>query len=406
MKTEHSTRTLLILTCLILATLTASSLQARDSSHPVSKGTPRQPIPLDLSGPQVIADGLVIPWAIDFLPDGNMLVTERGTGGFNSAINLLNPDGDVLRRAVFSDVIGPSNGEGGLLGIAVDPQFAQNRYVYTYATYSTSSGIQNRVSRWKFSESHVNLLYYPDGFPEYLAHNIPGSGIHNGGRLKFGPDGFLYATTGDAADPALSPDLTSLAGKILRFDTSEIGPADPASVIHSYGHRNPQGLAWDEFGQLWSTEHGSSGKDEINFIFPAENYGWPDSSGDVVQPGTIQPFLHSGQTTWAPASAAYYDGYLFFGGLGFSSTYARSLYRYEIATGMLEKFYTNVFGRIREVVLGPTEADGKQYLFFTTSNTPSGGTPAIDRILKVDPDVLGPFCGPYTSPNGSPVWLC
>jgi len=405
MKINYSTRLTLILTCLTLSTFTATSLQAHDHSRSASRDTPHSLNPTDLSGPQVIADGLVIPWAIDFLPNGDMVVTERGTGGFNSAINLFDPGGSLLRRAMFSDVIGPSNGEGGLLGIAVDPQFAQNNYVYTYATYSASSGIKNRVSRWKFQPNHQNLLYYPNGFPEYLAPDIPGSGIHNGGRLKFGPDGFLYATTGDAANPQLSQDLTSLAGKILRLDTNVIGPTDPAAVIHSYGHRNPQGLTWDEHGQLWSTEHGSSGKDEINFIFPGENYGWPDSSGDVVQPGTIQPFLHSGQTTWAPASAAFYDGYLFFGGLGFNSTYARSLYRYEITTGILDRFYTNVFGRIREVVLGPTEPDGKQYLFFTTSNTPSGGTPAIDKILKVDPDVLGPFCGPYESPNG-PVWLC
>jgi len=406
MKSKCTTNIISILTCLTFAIFVVPGLQARTASQTAQNvavqilGTDSQ------SGPQIFADGMVIPWSIDFLPDKNMLVTERGTNAGGSAVSVLSPSGQLIRKESFSGEIGQSIAEGGLLGVAVHPQYAQNGFVYFYATYNSGGSFINRIIRWRLHPSHPDLVFEPT----LIVNNIPGSGIHNGGRLKFGPDGFLYATTGDAGNPALAQDMTSLAGKILRIDVNQPNPSDPSSLIYSYGHRNPQGLTWDNSGQLWSTEHGPSGQDEMNLIVPGGNYGWPDSVGDIVQAGTIAPVLHSGiDVTWAPASAAHYNGYIFFGGLGYSNSYARSLYRYEIATGTLDKYYTNIFGRVRETAIGPMQADGKQLLYFTTSNT-SSSTP-LDRVLKVDPDELGLACGPYPSSTNDSVfpvavWFC
>jgi len=187
-------------------------------------------------------------------------------------------------------------GEGGLLGIAVHPRFAENQLIYLYYTYERSGGLANKVVRFKFEgDSLVS--------GETVIENIPGATIHDGGRIKFGPDGFLYITTGDASVPESAQDRSSLAGKILRLkDDGSIPPDNPFpdSPVYSYGHRNPQGLAWDADEKLWATEHGSAATDELNLIEPGRNYGWPTIRGDETAPGMVSPVIQSGTTTWAP----------------------------------------------------------------------------------------------------------
>ena len=322
---------------------------------------------------QVVADNLNVPWGIEFLPDGDFLVTERP-----GALKRIGAQGAVFEIEGVAHVA-----EGGLMGIALHPDFESNNRIYLYLTTRTEDGLSNRVERYVLSENNLSDRVV-------LLENIPGAIFHDGGRMAFGSDGYLYISTGEANDPPIAQDLDSLAGKILRMtDEGEIPADNPfGTLIYSFGHRNPQGIDWDDAGVLWSTEHGpsgfDSGVDEINRIEPGGNYGWPDSQGDEVASGTIGPELHSGSDfTWAPASAAYWDGSLFFGGLRGSSIYeARSLGSNSMQ--VIAHFFKD-FGRIRTVKLGP---DG--WLYFTSSNTDGRGSPNEndDLLLKVDPSIF------------------
>jgi aldose sugar dehydrogenase len=224
----------------------------------------------------VLAEGLNIPWDMAFLPDGRILVTERV--------------GQVVmlpERTVVLDLPAALQlGEGGLLGIALDPDFADNAYVYLYYTYRSGSSVFNRVSRYTLTD---DLLQNE----EILLDALPGAAIHNGGRIRFGPDGMLYVAVGDAAGPERAQDPNDLAGKILRYRPDGSIPADnpsPDSPVYSMGHRNPQGLAWHPVtGVMYASEHGPTRQDEINRIIPGGNYGWPEVTcgeghGDFLEP--------------------------------------------------------------------------------------------------------------------------
>jgi len=333
-----------------------------------------------VAGVKILAENLTIPWDIAFLPDNTLLVTERGG-------KLLHIDlSDGIKR-IF-EVSGVEHvGEGGLLGLALHPQFKKNNLLYLYMTTKINSGLMNRIIRYKFSENSLSE-------PQVILDNIPGSSFHDGGALNFGSptacaseqaDCYLYITTGDAGDPDAAQDKNSLSGKILRIKD------DGSSVeIWSYGHRNPQGLAWDESGNLWETEHGPSTpvwpnccQDEINLIVQGSNYGWPDSVGDRVLDDTTRPVLHSGRITWAPASAAYLNGSLFFGGLRGEALYEAVIKDKKVIK--LKEHFKNQFGRIRAVRLGP---DGMLYI--TTSNRDNRGSinQGDDKLIRVDPSVL------------------
>jgi glucose/arabinose dehydrogenase len=288
---------------------------------------------------EILRQNLDIPWAIDFMGSGTLVFTERP-----GRLHI----GD--ETYTIEDV--KHIGEGGLLGVAV-----QDSNIYLYYTYSSQgNNTLNRVVRYKFDGQLTD--------EQIIIDNIPGASNHNGGRLKFGPDGYLYITTGDASEPSLSQNLNSLAGKILRYK-------DGKTEVYTLGHRNPQGLAWDSQGQLWETEHGPSSHDEINKIDQGSNYGWP-------QRGT--PELESGNSTWAPSGAAIVDDTLIFAGLR-----GQAVYTYDTKSGKLTEHFKNQYGRIREVVLGP---DGNLYI--TTSNQDGRGRPAVndDRILKINPTLL------------------
>lgn len=324
---------------------------------------------------EVVVENLTIPWGLAFLPNDHYLIAERG----GSVIDI-DPMTGLSTILEIAGVL--HSGEGGLLGLTLHPDFETNRYVYMYRTSTFEGRSINSVLRY---------VYRDDTLSEetIIIDNIPGALFHNGGRIAFGPDGFLYIATGDAQNPEFSQDINNLAGKILRVtDTGDIPAENPFdSPVYSYGHRNPQGLAWDSDGALWSTEHGrsglQSGLDELNLVIPGGNYGWPKSQGDTVFTETVGPTIHSGDITWAPASAAYVDGSIFFGGLRGASLYEAVLNGVEVAE--LKVHFSGEFGRIRTVATGP---DGM--LYFTTSNRDGRGTvlEGDDKILRVDPSRL------------------
>jgi len=330
-----------------------------------------------------VAENLEIPWEIVFAPDGRIFFTER-VGNLRVIENgKLNPE-----PVAILDV---GTVEGGLLGLALDPNFEQNHFLYLYYTYFEFPLTYNKVAR--FTEKDNSLL---DEF--ILVDKIPGAAIHDGGRLKFGPDEKLYITTGDAGNSNAAQDLNSLSGKILRINPDGTIPSDNPfadSMIFSYGHRNPQGLDWDPVtGKLVVTEHGSSAHDEINVVEAGKNYGWPKVVGGEHDPQYIDPILQTGEDTWAPSGATFYD----------SENIPEWTNKYFVATlrgGHLrmldlnleenqvissEALFSNTYGRLRDASIGQ---DGNLYLL--TSNRDGRGAPAEndDRILKIIPIISG-----------------
>lgn len=319
---------------------------------------------------KVIAKNLDTPWALAFLPEQNdkLLLTERP--GKLSIVDLKN--GAVNLISEIKEV--KEIGEGGLLGVAVDPQFSTNRFIYLYYTYQgDSQRTLNRVVRYVFDGQTISS-------PITIVDQIPSASNHNGGRIKFGPasprgepDGLLYITTGDAQNPSLAQDKNSLAGKILRINRDEV-------ETYSYGHRNPQGITWDGQGRLWAVEHGQSAHDELNLIEFGKNYGWPIIQGKETKEGMVTPILESGSETWAPAGIAHLNGSVFFGGLR-----GQSLFEVNLDNMQVKKHFSQELGRIREVIVGPDKM-----LYFTTSNRDGRGLPAFDddKIIRLDPSLL------------------
>ncbi|MBU0649826.1 PQQ-dependent sugar dehydrogenase [Patescibacteria group bacterium] len=320
----------------------------------------------------VLIRNLEIPWQTVFLPNGDLLVTERP-----GRLVMIKPD---LATASI-EVSGVRHvGEGGLLGAVLHPDYNENNHLYLYFTTDGADGLENRIYRYVLDDVGLHDQ-------ELVLANIRGASNHNGGRIAFGPDGYLYATTGDAQDANLAQDTSSLNGKILRITAEgNIPPDNPFNnAVYSYGHRNPQGLAWDESGHLWATEHGpsglASGWDELNLIQKGGNYGWPLVKGDEESTGMINPEIHSGASdTWAPSGAAYYQGRVFFAGLR-----GAVLYEYRPADQSLIKHFENTYGRIRDVTVGPDN-----FLYLLTSNRDGRGTPSAndDLLIKIDPDLF------------------
>jgi glucose/arabinose dehydrogenase len=324
-------------------------------------GTPTAPESA-VSGVRTLVSGLAVPWGIAFLPDRTALVTERET----ARILRVAPDGAVTEVQRLPEVT-PS-GEGGLLGIAVSPRYATDNWVYVYYTAKDD----NRIARLHLGSS-----------PQVLLTGIPKSGIHNGGRLAFGPDGLLYAGTGDGSERGRSQDLNSLGGKILRL-TPDGRPAPgnpfPGSPVYSYGHRNVQGLAFDAGGQLWASEFGQNEFDEINRIQPGKNYGWPIVEGASNDPRFTPPLV-----TW-PTSQASPSGVAILG----NTLYAAALRGERLwqvplngqTTGTPVPLLTNQYGRLRAAARAPDNS-----LWILTSNRDGRGnpTPSDDRILQLTP---------------------
>jgi glucose/arabinose dehydrogenase len=276
------------------------------------------------------------------------------------------------------------------LGLALDPQFAQTGFVYVAHTYRATDGrLLNRLVRMRDVQGRGVI-------DTVLLENAPGSGNHDGGRVKLGPDGKLYWTTGDATNSSLAQNLSSLAGKILRLDPDGSIPSDnpfPNSYVYSYGHRNPQGLAWQpETGRLYSTEHGPSGnptccRDEVNFIEPGNNYGWPTITGNQTAPGMVSPVIQSGDAeTWAPAGATFVTMGPWAGSLLFTGLRGQALYRLMLDPNdprrvvTFERLLQRQYGRLRDVVEGP---DGALYVLTSNNDGRGSPTPDDDRVLRI-----------------------
>jgi len=339
----------------------------------------------------IVAQNLDTPWAIAFLPaspsqggpDTSILVTER-----KGTVLLIDKNGNISEAGSLPAVREIS--EGGLLGIAVHSQFNINNFVYLYYTYSENNGnTLNRVVRMIFNNRKLSD-------EEIILDKIPGAANHDGGRIKFGPDGLLYIGTGDAQEPSQSQKTATLGGKILRItDEGEIPSGNKFNnPVFSYGHRNVQGLAWDENGNLWATEHGrsgiQSGLDEINLIENGNNFGWPEIQGDEGRSGMITPKKHSGSDTWAPSGAAFLPAgrqgvgnSLFFSGLRGQALYEAVIENNQVTE--VKEHFKGQFGRIREVILGP---DGMLYI--TTSNLDGRGSPnsGDDKIIRINTRAL------------------
>ncbi|WP_367354273.1 sorbosone dehydrogenase family protein [Atribacter sp.] len=328
-------------------------------------------------------ENLEIPWSLVFLPNNRALVSERP-----GRIRLI--ENGILREEPYAILEVTHIGEGGLMGLALHPNYPEEPYLYAMHTIQGAKGLVNRI-----------ILLRDQGnravFERVIFDNIPGGRNHNGGRIAFGPDGMLYVTTGETYQGDLAQNLDSWGGKILRFTPDGKVPDDnpfPRSPVYSYGHRNPQGLAWHpETGDLFSSEHGPSGEqgwrghDEINRIIPGGNYGWPIEIGTHQNPAFIGPIVFW-QNSTPPTGMTFFRKDLFV-----ASLRSQALLRIilEIKDGNyqvkeIERWFASGpsagrFGRLRDVVEGP---DGNLYLL--TSNRDGRGRPqpgddAIWRLI-------------------------
>lgn len=317
----------------------------------------------------VVAAGLVAPWSMVRLRSGSTLISERDSG----VIKELTADGTLRDVGTVPGV--DHEGEGGLLGLAY---VRSGNWLFAYFT----SANDNRIVRFDLAGEPGS---YSLGASTDIVTGLAKARNHNGGRIKIGPDGLLYATVGDASNTALAQDLTSGNGKILRMELDGSVPADnpfPGSLIYSLGHRNAQGLAWDADGQLWASEFGQDTWDEFNRIQAGGNYGWPVVEGAAGDPAFIDPVYQWPTDAASPSGLAYVSGTFFMAGLGGQRLWA--IYPGDATTAV--EYYTGAFGRLRDVVQGPDDT-----LWVLTSNTDGRGNPQAgdDRILQVNLVPLG-----------------
>lgn len=304
---------------------------------------------------QTLSTGLSIPWGMDFLPNGSALVTERGSGVIYK-VRARGGNPKPLMTVAGVD----SGGEGGLLGLALSPRYRRDRLVYVYYTAAGD----NRVARFKLGEQ-----------PEVILQNIPKAGIHNGGRIEFGPDRKLYIGTGDAGDSSNAQSLETFAGKILRINQNGSTPNDNPfgdSKIWSYGHRNVQGFDWDADGRMWASELGQNTLDELNLIRPGRNYGWPVREGDMGEDGDfVDPKVTWATSEASPSGVAIKNSTVFMAALR-----GERLWRIPIngvRAGNPKAIFNGTFGRLRTVELAPDRS-----LWLATANGSNS-----DRIIRV-----------------------
>jgi glucose/arabinose dehydrogenase len=310
------------------------------------------------------ANKLFIPWTIN--KDGSTFYLSQRDGtivAIDGEFGLVDVQAVELEEEIFQ------KGEAGFLGFTLAPDFEASKRAFAYYTYDKDGEITNRI---------VSLLLEGSTWKEenVVLDNIPGGEKETGGRIAIGPDEKLYATTGDVGKNDLAQDLDSLAGKILRMELNGDIPTDNPfddSYVFSYGHRNSQGIAWDDQGNMYNSEHGEDGHDEINVIKAGKNYGWPVIQGDEREDDMESPLVHSGDSTWAPSGIAFKDGKLYIASLA-----GKKIFTYDVATEALADFYDKA-GRLRDVYVD------EDALFVITSNHDNRGKPTQkdDRLIHI-----------------------
>lgn len=341
----------------------APSPTASPSTPPTATPFPGPVMPS--GSPAVLITGLSAPWSVVRLATGSALISERDTG------NILEYTAAGAVRLVTTVEGVAHGGEGGLLGLAVLDTGTPD---YLYAYYTTSN--DNRIVRMPLLGDPGS---YRLGSQQAIVTGLARAGNHNGGRIAFGPDGKLYATVGDAGQPSRSQDLSSPNGKILRMNPDGSVPSDnpfPGSLVYSFGHRNPQGLAWDSSGQLRASEFGQNTWDEFNRIEAGKNYGWPAVEGIGGKPGFVDPVLQWATSEASPSGLAYVSGTFFLASLRGQRLWAI----YTAGTPHSTAWYAGEFGRLRDAVPGP---DGS--LWVLTNNTDGRGSPRSgdDKLLQI-----------------------
>ncbi|WP_025274721.1 PQQ-dependent sugar dehydrogenase [Haloglycomyces albus] len=350
----------LLVTALAVTMFTACTSEpdneenATPSPEPTPSTTPQERT-------EVVSDNLDVPWSIAFYNE-TLLVSER------DSTRILELDDEGEARSIGTIDAAVPNGEGGLLGLAV-----ADGYLFTYFTADD----ENRIERRELSGEPGSLEF---GASETVVDGIPAAGHHNGGRIAIGPDGMLYVTTGDAGNTGNAQDLDSLAGKILRMTPSGGVPDDNPfadSLVFSFGHRNPQGIAWADDGTLYSSEFGQDTWDELNVIEAGGNYGWPEVEGVADRDGFIDPVQQ-----WRPAEASPSGIEVYEGAVYIANLRGERLFEVPLSdpTTVTEHFVGD-YGRIRDVIVGN---DGS--LWMVTNNTDGRGDPSDtdDRIIRVN----------------------
>jgi glucose/arabinose dehydrogenase len=373
-----------------LIACSAGSGDSQVTGDPVVGGIPQNVDDVFITDPgeynvETWVEGLEIPWALVFLPDGRALITER-----SGDIRIIR-DG-VLEDLPYTTIPEVEHiGEGGLMGLAAHPDFPTQPYLYIMYTYRDGGTLYNRVDRYIERGARAD-------FDKIIVEKIPGHRVHDGGRILFGPDGMLYVCTGDIWRAEIAQDPENLGGKILRYTPDGEIPADnpfPGSPVYSLGHRNPQGLAWHpETGTLFSSEHGPSGefglrdKDIINVIEKGGNYGWPLVVGKANVEPYIDPIIMWPRAT-PPSGMTFWNGKLYVttlrsealvriavepAGQSYNVTAIDRLFAHDWNSG--------VYGRLRDVVVGPDNA-----LYVLTNNRDGRGTPRSgdDKIIRLTP---------------------
>jgi glucose/arabinose dehydrogenase len=348
----------------------SSHTPTTEPSKPTGTNIPQE----DTTPPKVvdtIATGLAAPWGIAFLPNGDAVVTERDT---ERVLLLEAPSYDVREIGTIEETVGLGDlgGEGGLLGVAVSPDFDRDHLLFFYVGTEND----NRIGRAELQGGRLGPV-------DWILDGIPNGHIHDGGRLAFGPDGYLYASTGETGNPELAQDRSTTAGKILRITTDgDPAPGNPFedSPIWSYGHRNVQGLAFDDDDRLWASEFGQDTYDELNLIEKGANYGWPMVEGRGEGKGLTNPQVVWDTDEASPSGLAFLDGHLWL-----ASLKGERLWRIDVhgdhASHPVD-YLVGEYGRMRTVVVTP---DGD--LWVSTSNRDGRGSPreGDDRILLIDP---------------------
>ncbi|MFE9837521.1 PQQ-dependent sugar dehydrogenase [Streptomyces sp. NPDC005551] len=355
--------------------VTAGASPGRTSPGTSSSAKPPEDTPPAKGSVEVVrtvTEGLKTPWGLAPLPGGDLLVSSRDEG------TITRVDAKTGRKTELGRVPGvAAEGEGGLLGLALSPEYASDHMVYAYFTTASD----NRIVRMLYEDEKPAGEQL--GAPDTVFRGIPKGFIHNGGRIAFGPDRMLYAGTGETGDKGLAQDRKSPAGKILRMTPEgEPAPGNPfdGSVVYSYGHRNVQGLAWDDKQRLWASEFGQDTWDELNHIGPGDNDGWPDAEGRSDDGSFKNPVAQWHTDEASPSGIALAEGSVWMAGLR-----GRCLWRIPLAgtsaSAKPQAFLKGEYGRLRTVV-----SAGSDRLWLVTSETDGRGSPGAgdDRILELE----------------------